>query len=808
MKNAKTSSILILCVFCIISALSAQSPNRIQLRGRVIDALTGDGVSYATVFIADTLGVPITSWVTDGNGKIDHIIKASGPCTIVATALGYGRSTKEIEIKAPMTDIGKLPISSRNVEIDGVVVTAAIPLIKRDVDKLTYNVSADPEAPINTLLDMLRKVPLLSVDADDNVLMQGQSNYKVLVNGKSSSMMNNSFKDVVRSMPASSIKNIEVITSPSVKYEAEGIGGIINIITNRSALGRYNGSANLGFYSNGSSNISGLLNTMTGKFTVSGYISRAVQRRPLERSGRWQENLTNDTYKFENTENSSRREADGIYYNLQASYEIDSLNLISIALSGQTLCSETPSKSHSIFRDISRMVVRDFEASISSDINMNYLSGNFDYQKLFRKPDRIFTASYKIEAIHQEQRSTIDINGILGYQSYLQRSIDDARASEQTLQLDYVDMFADRHAIEMGVKFILRQNGSDPKIYYRDTESDTWTLDPSRRSGLDYDQYILGLYGAYTLKLKKVSLKMGARLERTLNDGIFRSADTDTQLNNQQLNVIPYVALSYIPKSSNSYTLSYTQRLWRPNIWTLNPYINDNDPMNISSGNPNLKAEVGHIFNVAYGIFGTKTSINISTNAMFVNNTIDRIATADDTGVTNSTYYNIGHNARYGLSMYYSWRPNGKFTLYTNTSGNYVRLKSNAVSNSGLTFSGNLQMNISLWKWCTAMANIGYNSSRIYFQGRGMASYSYGFGLSQKAFNQKVTFTLSTTMPFNEYLHHSSVNKDPTFYRRSETWSPMRMVRFNVGWNFGKTQVQVKRVRRTITNDDQKAREH
>jgi outer membrane receptor protein involved in Fe transport len=786
----------------------APATERARLTGRVIDAVTSEGVAYATVSIVDSLGVPLASWAADGKGAFDHEVKITGRWRVTAAAIGFDRSAKEFDIAAPATELGDIPLSSGGVQIEGVVVTAAPPLVSADIDKITYNVAADPEAPVNTLLDMLRKVPLLSVDAEDNVLMQGQSNYKVLVNGKSSSMMDRSFKEVVRSMPANSIKNIEVITSPSSRYEAEGIGGIINIITDKGRLGGFNGSLNLGADSFGSLNAGGFLNATTGKFTVSGYVSAMQQRRPGGRNETFQENYLADDFRFQRGNGSSRMRAEGMFYNIQASYEIDSLNLLTLSLMGQNFGVTSNSDAGTVISNADNQTVRQFTNTGIHDSGFGYLSGNLDYQRLFKKPDRILTASYKISADNNNSNSLIRIDGLMDYPSYQQRSVDDAMFREHTLQLDYVDPLTDKHSIETGFKTILRQNNSDPETLLRDADADPWVVDPSKRNALDYDQYILQIYGAYQFKLKKFSVKAGLRVETTWNDGLFQSVKGDTPFNNRQFNPVPNITLSYAPKPTNRMSLSYTQRLSRPGIWYLNPYINDNDPMNISFGNPELDAEVGHTFNATYGIFGPKTNLNISAGAAFLNNGIERISTADDHGMTTSTYFNVGQTARYNLNAYWSWRPSAKFTISAGGNGSYADLKGgNNLANSGFSFNGNLQTRVSLWKDGTANANVFYSSPRVMLQGESMGYYYYGFGLSQRAFNQKVTFTLSANMPFTKDMHYFTITDDATFYRRSDNWSPSRTVRFNASWNFGKTQVQVKRARRGITNDDQKAGE-
>jgi outer membrane receptor protein involved in Fe transport len=493
---------------------------------------------------------------------------------------------------------------------------------------------------------------------------------------------------------------------------------------------------------------------------------------------------------------------------VQASYEIDSLNLLTLSLMGQKYGGHSDSESHTVITDAAGVTKREFINTGRPDFGFGFLSGNLDYQRLFKKPDRVLTASYKISADNQSNTTFTRVDGLVDYSSYRQRSIDDAAFSEHTLQLDYVDPLSKKHQIETGVKLILRRNSSDPETWRRATDADQWVFDPLRRNALDYDQYILGAYGAYQFKLSKFSVKVGGRLEHTWNDGLFTNATANTPFVNRQLNLVPNITLSYAPKPTDRYSVSYTQRLSRPGIWYLNPYVNDVDPMNISFGNPNLDAEVGHTFSATYGKFGPKTNLNITAGAAFVGNAIERISTADAAGAIISTYHNIGHTKRYNLNVYYSWRPGAKFNISVNANGSYADLESGGgLSNSGFGFNGHFQTRVALWKNGTANANMFYSAPRLLLQGKSMGFYFYGLGLSQRAFNQKVTFTLSSQMPFNKETHNFSVTEDPTFYRRSDSWSPSRTVRVNVSWNFGKAQVQVKRARRSINNDDQKAGE-
>ena len=218
--------------------------------------------------------------------------------------------------------------------------------------------------------------------------------------------------------------------------------------------------------------------------------------------------------------------------------------------------------------------------------------------------------------------------------------------------------------LEGGVKFILRQNKSNSETYRNDT------VRLNNDNNLDYNQYILGAYAGYVFKWKKLSTKTGLRLERTWNDGTSRTFSGNTDFTNRLFNMVPYVTFTLMPKQGQTMKLSYTQRLSRPGIWYLNPYVNNIDSLNISYGNPSLKAEVSHSFELGYTKFTPKFNFSATTSASFINNSIESISKVETTGATVTTYENIGKDQNYGISLYFSYRPTNKISIFFNGGGN------------------------------------------------------------------------------------------------------------------------------------------
>ena len=321
--------ITFLCLFFGATLLHAQNkPQMYQISGQAVDAPGEKGIPYATITIQNDSSKVLKKISSDANGKFSCNVKDKSNYTILLSSVGFQEKKLKMHVDKTRTDVGKIRLEE-GVMMKEVSVVAQKPLIKVDVDKLTYSVDADPDANTFNTLEILRKVPMVTIDAEDNVKLNGQSNYKVLMNGKSSSLMSNNFKDVIRSLPANTIKDIEVITNPSSKYDAEGIGGIINIITTKKKTTGYNGSVNTGFDTRGGWNGGIYLAAKINKFSFSTRysISKNVQPKVTYSSNRI--DYLSDVYHTSNSDGWS--DGKGTSNNLSAdvSYDIDTKNLLS-----------------------------------------------------------------------------------------------------------------------------------------------------------------------------------------------------------------------------------------------------------------------------------------------------------------------------------------------------------------------------------------------------------------------------------------------------------------------------------------------
>jgi len=796
----KSLCMLLLCITVSVSVMAQNKYLSYEVSGQIVEKISGKGVPYATIVLQNDSIKVRKMHASDGSGKFFVILEAPDKYMLTVSSVGYKEFSMPVIVNGLKTGLGKLPMEE-GVMMKEVTVTAQKPLVKIEVDKIVYNMEADLESQTNNVLEMLRKVPLITVDAEENITLNGQSDFKVLVNGKNSSMLSANLKEVLKSMPANTIKDIEVITNPSSKYEAEGVGGIINIITIKKTINGYNGSVSSGIDTRGGINGSVYLATKINKFSISSrYFGRQIKQ-PDSEAQTTSEYFYNENFHYSKSDADVSYTASGNGLMAEASYDIDTLNLISLSFWGYQTSYQYDGFIETQYLNITNDITRMYTTSANRKFRYGSISGNIDYQKSFKKPDKLLTFSYKLDNNPNTTKTYTDIIGLTNYTSYRQRSVNNAVGREQTLQADYYDPLTRVHQIEGGAKLILRQNASNSEIYYNDTEK------LNNLNDLDYDQYILGIYAGYMLKWEKISAKAGFRLERTWNNGVSKTDGIDTDFKNRLFNPVPYITLSFMPQKGQTIKASYTQRLSRPGIWYLNPYVDNTDSMNISYGNPLLKAEISHSFEAGYASFKPKFNMSASAYVAFVNNSIERISRVQVSGATVTTYKNIGKDQRYGLNLYMSYRPSAKLNVNFNGGVNYAKLEADydyTITNEGLSYRTTLGGRWTIFGNSSINMNAGIYTPGVTLQRKTSTYYYTSFGVTQYLLKRKLMLSVSVSDPFWYRKKNSYDTEDITFSSHNETSQLAQTLRFGLTYNFGKMKSEVKKASRSIKNDDLK----
>lgn len=330
MKTINVLLVLILLLCCRIGLAQKQS-GTYSIRGFITDSVSHKTLAFITINLIKAPNTVLKVDYSKEDGSFSFVGLEAGSYSLAIIGVGYRTKRIPVELTDSLQkalELGTVTLSADIVGLKEVVVTGTKQIVKQEIDRITYDLQADPESKVVNVLEMMRKVPMLSLDADNNLLLKGNSDFKILINGKPSSMMERNYKDILRTMPASSIERIEVITSPPAKYDAEGLAGIINIITMKKLDNGYNGSVNVSErFPTGGPGLGGSVSAKLGKLGISAFGGANLINNLPTRAGvqRITTGLQPTTLLQEGTIGSENRTA---YLGYEMSYEIDTLNLI------------------------------------------------------------------------------------------------------------------------------------------------------------------------------------------------------------------------------------------------------------------------------------------------------------------------------------------------------------------------------------------------------------------------------------------------------------------------------------------------
>ena len=802
MKALLTS--LLLMITALSTSAMAQNTTSYTLEGRVVESSTDNAIGYATVALLRADSTVVTAAAADAVGDFKLSTKEAGTYTLQISSVGYTTLNRSVEIVEERTKLGKVALE-QGVDIKEVVVAVQKPLIVADDEKLAYSVEDDPDAATSQLVDIMRKVPQLSVDAEGNVLLNGQSDYKVLVNGRSSSMMSKNFKTVIESMPAGSVKKIEVITNPSTKYEAEGVGGIINIITNRKVAGGYNGNVNLSGSNHYFLNGNAYFAAQAGKFSISASAYVQGMKSRLTHRGEGFREVFDDPTMHLMTSSTGMKYGGrylGAYFN--ASYEIDTMNLITLEGGYHNGTNKSIADSKTEVFSIGNERVVAYDNTWESGYKYNSYWASANYQHRFNREEHTLTLSYEMDLSPDKEDQLYDVLNTFNYPTSARRNLGDNGSFDNTVQIDYFNPINKMHSIEAGSKYIYRRYTNESQTLLRDEATGEFAVAPDYpRSDMNYTQNILALYAGYHVKGKKLSGRVGARMEQAWSDVVVRTEKEDIAYDPSLFNVIPYASANYRPNDANTLSLSYTQRLSRPNLWHMNPYRNES-PLSVSYGNPDLDATIAHSVALSWRRFSSSWNISLGTTGSFSNNALSSYTFVED-GVTHSTYGNIAKRQVYGLNGTIGYRSGVKFNVQLSGQGGYNVIKAPTLNlaNDGFTYNVSLYASAALWKDATIYCNgyayrFGIDLENSYKQ----TYFSYGLGLRQQLFKKRLTLSFTASNPFTSKMKLTSVTETNSYRSENTSWQTPRQFSFSIGYRFGKTQVNVKSTNRSIQNDD------
>ncbi|MBE7176407.1 MAG: TonB-dependent receptor [Mucilaginibacter polytrichastri] len=775
-----------------------------SIKGRVIDSATKKPLDFVTISLKDDKKNALKTALTDVAGNFVIGKLAAGKYEVDVVSIGYKGTTVPVTVtEGGTSDLGSISIGATSQQLKEVSVVAVKPLVTQEVDRIAYDVQADPESKSLTALDLMRKVPLLSVDAEDNIKMKGSGDYKILINGKPSSMVARNPSDVFKTMPASSIQKIEVITTPPAKYDAEGIAGIINIITNKNADNGFNGNVSVrARFPAGGPGGGANITFKQGKFGLSSYMGYGNfnQPRTINTSDRFAQGAV-PTALFQTGNNESH--GNYSYLGTELSFEIDTLNLITAEFNPNLGRFNNDQQQVSRLLDAQNQLQQGY--SLFNDMRSTWkgIDLGVNYQLGFKSnKDRLLTFSYKYSNSGEDSRNNLRVRDAVDYPVPDYMQFNDQAQIEQTIQADYVHPLK-KVKIEGGVKAILRDNKSDFEFNTYDAGGAP-VLDPARSNNYTNNQDIYGVYNTYQYSIKSWSFKAGARLEYTVVNADFISQEA--KLDRNYSNLIPSISINRKFKDMSSVNVGFTQRIQRPGIWNLNPFVDRANPNFISTGNPDLNPVLNNNVEFGYSKF-KKGSINLSMSYSFANNTIQQVSSFDPaTQITTSSYQNIGKDKSLGGNINVNYPLNKDWNLTLGGRMNYVWIQGvvDGVIAKNEGFNGYLFGNTSYklkgdWR---LGAQFSYSSPFIRLQGQSNAWIYSSLSLAKDVIKDKLTISGYVNNPYAKYYDFRNSTSGLNFNQSSLSQTYYRNFSFSASYKFGRLKGSIKKNERGINNDD------
>ena len=691
--------------------------------------------------------------------------------------------------------------STKTQKLEEVVVTQRRQLIKNDIDKLTYDVQHDKTAQTKTTLEILKKIPLVTVDGQENIKVQGSTSFKVYRNGHPDpSLSGQNLKEILKAIPASAIKRIEVITDPGAKYDAEGTTAILNIVMmSNTKLQGVSGNVNSNIDSHGSARLGTYLTTKVGKLTTTINYNYANQNKKQTES--YREEAYNYVKTGEHTHEYGKNSTGATIHfgNINASYEIDSLNLLTASTNFFGYKVDANTQNTNERWDKNNQLIYKFNNDMTTP-GYSYvnLGGRFDYQHKTHLDGEVLTLSYMLAATRQHttfrQAYSNMVNFPVSYTSYDRNTRE--RFTEHTFQIDYVRPFGKHHKIESGTKYILRYNNSTSLMDYQGTT-------PDMESKFKHNAQVAAAYLSYILTAGKWAARAGLRYEFTHMKASYpdgSNADFHTNLNDW----VPSASLQYKIRDGQTLKLSYSTSINRPGINYLNPAV-ISTPTTESFGNANLGSSRNQKLQLSYMLVAPKFTLQLNPYYSFTNNGIAHIM-YEQNHKNVYTYQNILKSKVFGISSYTAWTPFTGTSFTLNASMRYARITlptpylKNSGCGGGIYFNWDQKIP---WKLTLSTSLGGEYGNRVYnpYAIEGHWFY-YDFTLTRRFLKDKLTVSLSAESPFikERSSTYRIVQGDYTGYERAV----MKPKHFGIGlsWSFGKLKASVKKAERSIQNDD------
>lgn len=774
--------------------------------------------AYSTVRIfqlPDTIKT-VSLGITNDEGSFLQELKTTGEYLLKISSVGRKPISTIFTISKDTPDValGNLTMADNTETLGEVTVVATKPLVKKEIDRIGYDVQADEDSKTSNVQDILRKVPMVTVESDGTIKVKGSTNFKIYKDGRPSNSFTANAKDIFQAIPASMIERIEVITDPGAREDAEGVGAILNIVTvKNSSMNGIMGNVRAGMMTGNATPVGGIwLTGNVGKVVLSANAGYFHQSEKMSESNTETTQTFADSGNTRHSSSASKSKGNFTFYGIDGSYELDSLNLFTLEFGGHYYDFKSRDNSTTTMLSSlgSMLYTYDFNTLTPKNRGLNF-NGNFAYQHSTRRKGETITLSYQISNSDTKTDTYTDYTPSLGfpYPYTSQSQLNDLNFLENTVQLDWTRPINEHNTFAVGGKFISRNNRAKVNSQYFNTNSPE--DDEAGLTDFTHLTTIGAAYADYRLNYGAFSGRAGLRYEYSRLSAKYHdqtAEDFGSSLNDW----VPNASVMYSFSQSSTLKFAYSSRINRPGISFLNPAVTIT-PTSMSSGNPELSSVHYNSLSLNYSLFTRKFSLDLNASYDFSNSGIAAVTWIDDEigpDFLINSYDNIGRTRDFNMSVFAQWSVTTSTSLMMNAQVAYNHIKFRNENLSNHRWSTNLFFRASqMLPWRLRLEGMMFYGSgdlqNVYsYNSTGARGIFHGFSL-QRSFlkGDALTVKLHARNPFNsKFMTRTYTDRGPYTGFTSMTMPSMRIFGVELSWRFGSVKASVKKAANGINNDD------
>lgn len=759
-------SILIVSLFFISNLLHAQVSNTGTVSGIVKMDPTGNPLEFVNVALnryADSAAV--TGTITDSKGRFSIGNIPLGEYYLKCSMVGYvEKKTPKfiIDSQRQMFDAGIILLKESAVKFDEVTVTSQKLLFSNSIDRKVYNVQQDILSKTGSVSDLLQNIPSIQVDVEGTVSLRGSSNVQILIDGKPSPLLSSGSADLLQQIPASSVDKIEVITNPSAKFKPDGTSGIINIVLKKDSNMGVNGIIGASYGNSSRYNINASGNYKNNGLNIYGtYSYRKDERNSYSSETRQQYDPTTNLISYYDQNSHAFARPYSHFLTLGLDYRLDEQNIFGISGNLRRRGYTSTDTATYVFRDNLKLVTSNYDRRRIDYDQTPVISGTAYWQHNFQGEDHKLRIEFNASHLFDEEDNhyTNIFYFPITQPTYDNRLINQFN-DKATATIDYHFKIDSTSVLELGYDGTFNKDDYPFTGNYYDAIQQVYVNDEEKTNHYIYHGNIHALYATYETSLGAFGFLCGLRMEQAfiLSDLLTKNIS----VSNNYFKVYPTLHLAYKFNELNEILLNYSLRVNRPSGGDLNPFPEYQNPRNLRAGNPQLKPEFIHSIELGYQFQNDYLTIIPS---IFYRNRINgftSITTALNDSTLLTTQENLLNDSSGGLEMTLTTNLWNIFNINMSANVYYKEIDASNLGysskKSSVSWSGNLNCNVNLFKGTMIQINSNYQSARLTPQGETQASYIFNLGFRQDLFNEKVSLVATISDVFQTMKRKTELN--------------------------------------------------